>query len=131
MLPRLLPPAIVCLLAGAALLAACGGGSSSTPGGGQLTDPRDVATATPWEEPPEITFIEPGQLTPIGPGPGEATPTAEASEECRGDTYTVQSGDVPSVIAEKCGVTTQALLDANPGIDPHNIHAGDVLKIPR
>ena len=131
MLPRKLISATVCLAVGAALLAACGGGGTSSTPGGQLTDPRDVATATPWAEPPEVSFIEPGQLTPTGATGGESTPTGGATEECKGDTYTVKSGDVPSTIAEKCGVTTQALLDANPGLDPHSLHAGDVLNIPR
>ncbi len=113
----------------ATLLAACGGGGSERPAGGQLTDPRDVPTATPWPQPPEVAFIEPGMLTPVsGNGQGEGTPTAPV--EC-GDTYTVKSGDVPSTIAEKCGVKVEDLLKANPGIEPTNLHVGDVLKIPR
>lgn len=128
---RKLLPALVGLAVGAALLAACGGGGTGSTPGGQLTDPRDVATATPWAEPPEVTFIEPGQLTPVGAVEGEGTPTGGATEECKGDTYTVKSGDVPSTIAVKCGVELQALLDANPGLEPTNLHAGEVLKIPR
>ncbi len=42
----------------------------------------------------------------------------------------VQDGDIPVKIAEKFGITVEELLAANPGIDPTNLHIGDVLIIP-
>ena len=124
------------LLVALGLLAACGGGGESGPArSGQLTDPHSVPTATPWVKPPDVIILEPGAITPISGG-GEAageTPqpgTEPAPGQC-GKKYTVKGGDSPSLIAEKCGVGLQALLDANPGIEPTNLHIGDVLNIPQ
>ncbi len=44
--------------------------------------------------------------------------------------YVVQSGDYPYAIARKCGVSPQAILDANPGINPNNLTPGMTLNIP-
>jgi len=112
------------------LLAACGGGSDEPEGEiGQLTDPGDVPTAAPWDQPPEVVILDPNAIVPIDSGP---TPTpAEGGEPgvC-GPKYTVASGDTFSSIAEKCGTTTQGMRDANPGVDPLTIHPGDVLNVP-
>ncbi len=52
------------------LAAACGGDDDGPRAAGRLTDPRSVATATPWAEPPEPIILEPGALTPISQGEG-------------------------------------------------------------
>lgn len=52
-----------------------------------------------------------------------------ASYESGGATYTVQSGDALSLIAQKFGVTTQYLQDINGISDPNKIYVGQVLKI--
>lgn len=44
-------------------------------------------------------------------------------------TYTVQTGDAWSLIAEKNDMTNKELLALNPGYDINNIHVGDVLTI--
>ncbi len=121
---------VVALLA---MVAACGGGGGDNSNfqGGQLTDPRTVPTATPWDEPPEIFIIDPNAITPIsggGPTPG---PTGQGGEPgvC-GPTYTIASGDTFSLIAERCNLSTQAIKDANPGVDPLTLHPGDVINLP-
>ena len=61
-------------LALALAAAACGGGGDGEQPTGRLTDPRSVATATPWAEPPEPIILPPGALTPIsdnGDGGGD------------------------------------------------------------
>ena len=59
-------------LALALLLAtACGGGDDGERPAGRLTDPRSVATATPWADAPEPIILEPGALTPISEGEGD------------------------------------------------------------
>lgn len=55
--------------------------------------------------------------TPVSP-PGTAT------------TYKVQWGDWLRKIAEKHGVTVEALIAANPGINPNVIYPGQTLNIP-
>jgi LysM repeat protein len=45
-------------------------------------------------------------------------------------TYTVQLGDWLGKIAQQFGVSTQALIAANPGINPNLISPGQVLNIP-
>ena len=45
-------------------------------------------------------------------------------------TYTVQSGDTMSVIAEKFGVSLDDLQAANPEVSPNAMSVGQVLKIP-
>jgi LysM repeat protein len=83
-----------------------------------------------------VVILDPNNIQPLPPvggqepAPGDGEPTQAPAGEC-GETYTVATGDTPSGIAEKCGVTTQELLDANPGLDPTAIHAGDVLNIPQ
>ncbi len=117
-----------------AALAACGGGDNGSKfRTGQLTDPRNVPTASPWTQPPDVIIIDPNALTPIGGGP---TPTPNAGGEQTGQPgacgakYTVASEDTFSSIAEKCNLSTQRIKDANPGVDPLTLHPGDVINLP-
>ncbi|ATW24442.1 LysM peptidoglycan-binding domain-containing protein [Candidatus Formimonas warabiya] len=58
-------------------------------------------------------------------------PAAEApSPTCPGRTYTIRSGDTLVVIAQRFGVTLQALLAANPGINPRMLRVGQVICLP-
>ncbi len=132
-LALLLPLALAASLV---LAAACGGDDGGQRPPGRLTDPRSVPTARPWTEPPEPIILGPDILTPIshddgtqendgGTGDGGA-----ATGEC-GDTYTVQAGDVPFTIAEKCGVDLNELLELNGIDDPTTLRVGQELKIPQ
>jgi len=64
--------------------------------------------------------------TPQTSGP-VATSTPVASEE---GTYTVQEGDIPTTIAEKFGISVEALMEANDITDPTSLKIGQVLVIP-
>jgi LysM repeat protein len=44
-------------------------------------------------------------------------------------TYTVESGDTLTVIAEKTGVTVTELRELNPEVDPQILEIGEVLKL--
>ena len=58
------------------------------------------------------------------PGPIPAQPV------CRGTVYTVQSGDSLYSISKKFGLTLDAVLVANPGLDPYNLRVGMHLCLP-
>jgi LysM repeat protein len=97
------------------LALACGedetGDTDSTQG---LTDPRTVATSTPWATPPPVVYVEGG---PDAVEPG-------------GGTYTVQAGDNPYDIAQRFGVSVEELMDANDITDPGSLAVGQKLVIP-
>ncbi len=143
MTPRKLSLALVLTLASAAaLFAACGGGDDGGDGGakpGALTDPGSVPTASPWPQPPDVILLDPDNLTPISggatPAPSEGDGDGEddggsQTGDC-GNTYEIEAGDSFSLIAEKCGVDLQDLLDANPDVDPATLSIGQVVKIPQ
>jgi hypothetical protein len=115
--------------------AACGGGDDDDNGQtGQLTDPQNVPTATTWQQPPDVVLLDPNNLPtlppqqPNGPTP-TPVPTAGEPGVC-GDTYTVVAGDTTFGIAEKCGVSADDIIAANPDIDPRSLSVGQVLILP-
>lgn len=131
------------LLAAAVAIAACGGGDDDDDGGqvGNLTNPDNVPTATPWEEAPEVVILDPNNIEPLPPDSpggddndgdnGEPTVTPEPGEPgvC-GETYTVEAGDTMFGIAAKCDVDSQLLIEANPDVDPGSLNIGDVIILP-
>jgi LysM repeat protein len=125
----------IALLAAASLtlMVACGGGGDEDDGAvGQITNPNDVPTASPWDQPPTVLELDPNALAPL---PAEVAPTATPEPAAGepgvcGPKYTVASGDTFSSIATKCGTTTQAMKDANPGVDPVTIRPGQVVNVP-
>jgi hypothetical protein len=121
-------------------LAACGDddddGGTFQPG--QLTDPEEAPTSTPWagDEAPEIVVLDPNNIQPLPPdNPGNPEPSATAAPEpgepgvC-GETYTVEAGDFLVTIGEKCGVDWEEIAALNPEVDPAALTPGDVLIMP-
>jgi LysM repeat protein len=45
-------------------------------------------------------------------------------------THTVRAGETVSAIARQHGTTAKAILQANPGLNPSRIHAGDKIRLP-
>jgi hypothetical protein len=79
--------------------------------------------------PPLVTRSDRTAPTPNSrPAP---TPEPFRAPPSRYTSHRVQSGENPSSIARKYGVSLNALLAANPGLDPHRLRAGQVLNIPR
>ncbi|MEG0378617.1 MAG: LysM peptidoglycan-binding domain-containing protein, partial [Eubacterium sp.] len=60
---------------------------------------------------------------------GPSVPTEVPTETPSGDTYTVQSGDTLSEIAERFGTTYEQLASLNGIADPNIIYPGQVLKV--
>ena len=68
--------------------------------------------------------VRSGSPSPAGSATAKAAPSSSAR------THTVQSGETPSIIARKHGITLKALLAANPGLNPSRLKVGMVLKLP-
>lgn len=72
---------------------------------------------------------------PVGPNSSEvtatpsATKTASKKSKKRSRTYTVRSGDTPSGIAEKAGISLETLLELNPKLNPQTLTPGQRLKL--
>ena len=76
--------------------------------------------------------VPPQFLATAGP-PLANTPAASAPQSGalpNPGTYTVQRGEWIYSIARKFGITPQALVAANPGINPNLLYPGQVLRIP-
>jgi hypothetical protein len=148
--PRtLLAPFWLAILAALVLAVACGGGDDDDDNGGtgQLSDPQNVPTASPWAEPPEVILLDPDNIQPLPTDPpagspgggddggddgGEPTEAPVGGEPgvC-GDTYTVVAEDTTFGIAEKCGVNPDDIISANPDIgDGRSLTVGQVLIMP-
>ena len=61
-------------------------------------------------------------------GPGECLPGSPGQPSMR--FYIIQQGDTIYKLAGKYGTTVEAIMAANPGIDPYNLQIGQVIKIP-
>jgi len=103
--------AVVVLLSTALFCFACGGSDSSS----GRPNPGKVLTAT-------LPAVLPDPLIVSG------TPAAPAAPS--GDTYVVKSGDTPSAIAERLGVSVDELMSLNSITDPTQLEVGQVLRIP-
>ena len=66
--------------------------------------------------------------TPSSGSDGEAGPPAEATPE--EGVYSIQSGDTLSAIAKRFGVSLNALLAANPTVNPRALQIGQKIIIP-
>jgi LysM repeat protein len=86
-----------------------------------LSSPTPSPTATSVAT---LTFTPSITLTPTAETPS-ATPTTSCPSE-----YTVQSGDLLSTIAEKCGVTVEGIKALNPTLDPNNLQIGAKILLP-
>ena len=69
------------------------------------------------------------------PGRGSEAETSDASASSSSasitvGSYTIQPGDNFAKIAEQYGVSLQALLDANPGVDPRRLQIGQSIVLP-
>lgn len=102
-----------------------------------LVPPPSEPTLIP---PPDATLVPPPSEPTLLPTPTvessevvTAVPPAETPAAATGDCpnpYTVQRGDWMYAIARKCGVSPQALIRANPNINPNFLRAGMVLRVP-
>lgn len=80
-------------------------------------------------------IIPDANARPYRPAPPAAgrpqNPNTPAEPVCRGTRYTVAEGDSFYLIAQKHRININALLAANPNIDPQNLIIGTEICIPR
>lgn len=105
------------VLAGALAVAACGGGATPTPA------PSPSATPVP-------TDIYAQSPAPSEAASAEPVASAGPSVPTGGKTYTVKKDDTMWALSQKFGVTLEALMKANPTVDPTKMRIGSVLIIP-
>ena len=100
----------------------------------QLTSqPPARSTAAPAPQPaptaprmPLTASVAPASpATPPTPAPAPQTAKAPAARS-----HVVKSGDTPATIARQHSVKLEALLAANPGLDPKRLKIGQTLTIP-
>jgi LysM repeat protein len=111
----------VALVVGLLLLAAAiwGPGALPLP---FLSSATPSPTATP-----EATETPLPSFTPTAT---DATPSPTETPACPAE-YVVQANDYLSTIAERCGLTVEAILSANPTIpDANSLRAGDKIVLP-
>jgi LysM repeat protein len=60
----------------------------------------------------------------------DGSASTAATSTTAGGSYTIESGDNFAKIAEQSGVSLQALLDANPGVDPRRLQIGQSIVLP-
>ena len=95
----------------------------------KLPSGTDAPSVTPAPAPTEEA-APPATEEPAPTEPAPTEPVATNTPTSLGQSYVVQSGDIPETIAAQFGITTQALLEANPGVNPNNLQVGQVLVIP-
>ena len=83
--------------------------------------------------PPPVNPLSPQPAqnvsTPSG-SPGEDRPAHATATRTTLHTHTVAAGETAVRIARRYGVTLDALLAANPGLEPRRMRVGQVLNIP-
>lgn len=84
----------------------------------QLAQLREEGTGTPRPT---------AQAAAPAAGAEAATATTTAS---RGGTYTIRSGDLVGKIARSQNTTVDAILKANPGLNPSRLKIGQVINLP-
>ncbi|HUN23453.1 MAG TPA: LysM peptidoglycan-binding domain-containing protein [Anaerolineales bacterium] len=85
-------------------------------------------TTLPTDVPPSTQV--PPTVAPVVENPTAVPPVATALPAPAGTTYTVQAGDWMWAIARKLNIDPNALIAANPGIDPANLQPGQVINLP-
>lgn len=83
---------------------------------------------------PPVGAGAPLHVTPLPSLSVSNSPSRGASSDFRpslsGRTHLVQPGETPAAIARKYGIKLDALLSANPALEPKRMRAGQTLKIP-
>lgn len=69
-------------------------------------------------------------LLPVAAKLPEPVPAPAKAPASAARTHTVKAGEIPETIARRYGVKVEALLAANPGLDPKRLRIGQTLNLP-
>jgi tetratricopeptide (TPR) repeat protein len=100
-----------------------GAGAGPSPAPAIPAPPAISAQPTPTVRPQP----QPAPQPPPQPAPVTVRPPKAAAPV---GSYSIKSGDTPANIARKYGVRLDALLAANPGLDPRHLKIGQTVTIP-
>jgi LysM repeat protein len=83
----------------------------------------------------QMAAVKTNQPPPSGNAGSSATatvspPTTPAPPVGKTRTHVVAAGETPAAIARKAGVSLNALLAANPGLNPKKLHVGQPINLP-
>lgn len=84
----------------------------------------DVSNAAP------VVADVPTPPTNAQPAVAESTNNAPSAPAAAASDYVVAKGDSFAIIAKKFALTTKAVMDANPGVEPTKLQIGQKLHIP-
>lgn len=76
-----------------------------------------------------ILALNPG-INPNALQIGQQICVPGAAPACAGTSYTIRPGDTFYAIAARYGISLQALIAANPGVDPNRLVVGQTICIP-
>jgi len=94
---------------------------------------NSVQAASRPSQPVVLVAVNPNASQSSGAGAASGSSSAgsnPAAPVAAARTYTVKSGDTPTTIARKYGVSTAALMAANPKLDARRLQIGQSLTIP-
>jgi LysM repeat protein len=89
---------------------------------------RQLAILKTNVPPPAASIIAPQPTTTIVSAPPTAITPKPATARAR--THVVVAGETPAAIARKSGVNLNALLAANPGLNPKKMRVGQIINLP-
>lgn len=122
---RTLATLVLAVALGLSLVAGCAGGSSPSPTAISAPTIPAKPTAAPAVSPPATPTTPPAAPTATV----AAAPTSTATPAVT--VYIVQPGDTLNKIAEKFGVSLDALIKANNISKPDSLDVGQEIKIPK
>jgi LysM repeat protein len=95
-----------------------------------------VTSTPPASVPVQVTAASekktpsPAAMAPLTPVAAKIPEPAPKSAPSASRTHTVKQGDYPATIAKQYGVKLEALMAANPGLDPKRMKIGQTVTIP-
>jgi LysM repeat protein len=88
--------------------------------------PPGLRTTRPVPPATSSHSVSPGTDTPNAADTGRSAAVTAGSQR----THTVKAGETPVMIARKYGIKLEALMAANPGLDPRRLRVGQALAVP-